>query len=250
MRALTTRATWKTGSVFIDACAEYSVVGKSFTLMNKFRPSFVSVLVQIVCRQYRDISLLGALDPRVCAAVGFDPERFHVEARAEARSLMRMPHIFTEIDKWRVITPRVVQISIWCPLITLYRSHGSCAREGKKIKLPESSVDFRNRLLCCNVEAVKWRMRPSRPFICLNGACRIGSFPGVTAVGEQKSLVNRVHNSLRTAILGSLSVDAMDSAWLQSAINCFIRIHRNLIELDIRMFARVVQGTKHPFTAF
>jgi hypothetical protein len=69
-------------------------------------------------------------------------------------------------------------------------------------------------------------------------------------VGEQKSLVNRVHNSLRTAIIGSLSVNAIDSAQLESAINCFIRIHRNLIELDIRMFARAVQGAKHPFTAF
>jgi hypothetical protein len=155
MRALTMRATWKTAGVFIDACAEYSLIGKSFTLMNKFRRSFASVLVQIVCRQCRDISLLGALDPPVCAAVGFDRERFHVEARAEARSLMGMLHIFTEIDKWRVITPRAVQISIWCPLITLYRSHGSCAREGKKIKLPEFSVDFRNRLLYCTIETVK-----------------------------------------------------------------------------------------------
>jgi hypothetical protein len=250
MPALTTRATWKTGGAFIDGCAEYSVVGGSSTLMNKFRRSFASVLVQIVCRQYRDISLLGALDPRVCVAVGFDPGRFHVEVRAEVRSLMRMPHIFTEIDKWRVISPRLAQISIWSPLITLYRSRGSCAGEGEEIKLPEFSVDFRNRRLSCNVESVKWQDHSSRPFICLNGVVRIGSFPGIMVAGKEGSMEDRVHNSLRTAIIGSLSVDAIDSAQPESALNCFIRLHRNFIDSDIRMFAAVVQGAKHPFIAF
>jgi hypothetical protein len=79
-------------------------------------------------------------------------------------------------------------------------------------------------------------MRPFRPFICLNGACRIGAFERIAVAGEQKSMVDRVHNSLRTAIIGSLSVDAMDSAQPESAINCFIRTHKNLVDSDIRMF--------------
>jgi hypothetical protein len=228
---------------------EYHDVADPSIIMRHLLASFASVLIEDVCHQLRyrggDISVLGPLDDVICVAVGFDKEGFDIRSDADVQSLARKPQVFAELNEWVAVTPNQTRHSIWLPLVTSdynYRSGGGHRKQ------PSFYADLDRRLLVGNVNEAERRRRPPRPFIsreCKRRLERLGELGQIELFEAE-----RIRANIRTAILGSLSGDVLDSIRPDGQVHTFINEHKNLIDADIRFLSGVVQGLTHLFTAF
>jgi hypothetical protein len=202
----------------------------------KLRTSFASVLVRALCSLSRTVDLLGPFDDEACAALGFDRGAFRADASAQVKKLAKVPHVFRDIDSWHIETLRGTATSIWAPVAILYESMMGTVGGGAQVpKIAQLDISMERRTLFCNAEPVDWTCHPPSLFLSPEEVGRLSSFASV----------GRVRTGLRTTIFAMLSAEGMEAVLANGCINTFVRAHKRLVDLDVRLFSGVVQGVTH-----